>query len=188
MIVGSVPRRSIVGSRIRRQTRRLRRRRVHPCDTEAAETKPASEQTTNMSPAAAAETLAPATATVRPTAKRRARQIPSQHRPASTKTSSPPRPTLGKRFESARGCSRHIGTRSASLKAFGSPRSNGSKKANSRSNGFRPQNIRRSRAAPKTSPCPIPSSAYRASDAWLWFSILIDASGRPSRGIALSPG
>jgi hypothetical protein len=80
----------------------------------------------------------------------------------STSRMAPPRE---RPFGSAQGSWPRTGTRSGNLRAFGSRPSSGSKAASSRSHGSTRRNIRRSRASPKTSPCRIPSSASRASNA-----------------------
>ncbi len=68
-------------------------------------------------------------------------------------------------FGSARGSLPPTGTRSGNLRGSGSRPSSGSSPASSPSSGSTRQNIRRSRAGPRTSPFRIPSSASRASDA-----------------------
>ncbi len=85
----------------------------------------------------------------------------SMRRRSASRIPPPPERPCG----SARGSWPPIGTRSGNLRVFGSPPSSGSTTVSSRSHGSTARNIRRSRAGPRTSPCRIPSSASRASDA-----------------------
>ena len=131
-----------------------------PENAAAATTKPRSEQTMNTG------------ARVRSRRPRLPQPRPRQRSPSRTK---PPRE---KPFGSARGSWPPIGTRNASSRASGSRPSSGSNPANSPSSGSTRQDIRPSRAGPRTSPSRIPSSASRASDARK--SVLGNSMGRPA--------